>query len=376
VWAWKLIGRHLWGKNSRTTVKWMNLFALLGLAVGVFALTAVVSIMTGLQDDIKMNVLNEKSHLLWEGTPRQGLELKRNEIELILAKDLADIKFILQSEGLLEQIKTKQQARTSGSGVVIQGIDGLGEGILVGAELAKVLSLELGSEVLLRSVWQLDLPPLKTVVSDFFKSGIYETDRSVLRVDRKILEKWLQLPGAVSRLEIRLHNPLRAENYVERLNSTLGLKLKTWKETESSLWYSLRLEKIVMSLVVFFVVLLASFSVHLAVSVRVAEKTREIGLLRALGVQDNILARLYLFEGTLLGLAGSSLGLVCSFFFCKLISGYYELPDIYYLSHFPVNWNWPLCLLMASLAVILCLMASYVPAKKVESVEIAQALRS
>ncbi len=376
TWAWQLLWRHLTARQSRSAVKWMNLFAFFGLIVGVFALTAVVSIMSGLQKDIKDRVLNEKAHLLWEGTPRQGLQAKKEEIVLALGSSLRDVQFILQTEGLLEQVKSQQRGRISGSGVVIQGIEAFGEGAALGTELGNVLDLDVDSKAFIRSAWDLNLAPLEIKVKSFFRSGVYEADRSGLRVDRKVLEEWLGLPRAVSRLEVRLNDPMEVDRFAPLLSKIVGVPMRTWKETEKSLWYSLRLEKIVMTLAVFFIVFLAALSVHLALSVRVAEKTREIGLLRALGVKDKILARLYLLEGAALGLAGSTAGLILSYFFCRIISGYYELPDIYYLANFPVQWEWSTSIGLAFFAVLLSVMASFFPAKKVEGVQIAEALRS
>jgi lipoprotein-releasing system permease protein len=117
-------------------------------------------------------------------------------------------------------------------------------------------------------------------------------------------------------------------------------------------------------------------AVHLALSVRVADKTREIGLLRGLGADDRILARLYLTEGMMLGVAGSIVGLLGSWAFCKVVSGYYKLPDIYYFTAVPVDWDWPTSIGLAIIAIFLALLASWMPANRARRVEVSEALRS
>jgi lipoprotein-releasing system permease protein len=354
----------------------MNRFAFLGLVVGVFAWTAVVSIMNGLQGDMKTRILREKPHLLWEGTPRSDLESKEGALKKALGTELSNVKFILQTEGLIEVPNQQQQGRISGSGVVIQGIEGLGNDAEAGSELASLLRVTVGDEIRLHSVWRLDLPPLELRLMSLFQTGVYEIDRSGVHVDRRLLENWLGLKDAVSRVEIQIKDPARVSEYRAAAEKALGVPLKTWQETEASLWYSLKLEKIVMGIAVFFIVLIASMAVHLALSVRVADKTREIGLLRGLGADDKILARLYLSEGLVLGVAGSFVGLFVSWAFCKIVSGYYQFPDIYYFTTVPVDWNWGTCIGLSIIAVILALFASWLPANRVKNVEVHEALRS
>ena len=375
-WAWQLIGRHFRGFRARPAVRWMNRFAVLGLVIGVFAWTAVVSIMDGLQGDIRGRILKEKAHLLWEGTPVRDLQSKEAELRSLLGDRLSSIKWILQTEALLEVHLNRQLGRVSGSGVVLQGIEGMGEEIAAGYELMNLIGVTMDEPVRLHSAWKIDQPALEFQISKVFESGVYDLDRSVIRMDRKRLESWLGLQDSISRIEIQMKEPLMVDAVQHDVAKVLGREVKTWKQTDASLWYSLRLEKVVMAVAVFFIVLIAAFAVHLALSVRVADKTREIALLRALGADDKILSRLYLTEGALLGVLGAFVGLLLSRGFCFLISGYFQLPTIYYLTTIPVDWNWWLNIFLAFVAVILAVLASWWPSRKVRDIEVQEALRS
>jgi lipoprotein-releasing system permease protein len=194
---------------------------------------------------------------------------------------------------------------------------------------------------------------------------------------RADLARWLNLsPQSFSRIEIQLLNPFAAANMREGLERDLGLKLKTWQENDAALWYSLKLEKIVMSLATFFVMVIAGFAVHLAMSVRVADKAREIGVLRGLGFSDGWVLRLYFVEGCVLSFGGAVLGLLAGYGFCSAVSRFGQMPEFFYSSRIPTDWNWTLNGLMALAAVFLAALASYWPAKKASLVEIQEALRS
>src|SRR5688572_13657441 len=128
-WAWTLLFRHFLGRKARPAVRWMNRFAFLGLVVGVFAWTAVVSIMNGLQGNMKQQILREKAHLMWEGQPVVGIQSKEAALRKALGDELRAVRFLLQTEGQLVVADREERGRVSGaaaSGVVIQGVEGLG----------------------------------------------------------------------------------------------------------------------------------------------------------------------------------------------------------------------------------------------------------
>jgi len=376
-WAWRLMLRHFLGIKSRPAVKWMNIFAFCGLVVGVFSWTAVISIMNGLQGDIRKRNLDEKAHLLWEATPRSDVKAMHAELESLLGSQLKRVDFLLQTEGLLEIPNDTQKGRVSGSGVILQGIENYGPHIVAGSELLSLLSLEVNQKIRLHNVWKMESAPLDVSIDKSFSSGVYDVDRSTLRIDKAKLSSWMGLPqDSVNRVEIRLVDPYLAADMEEKIQQKLGLEFKTWQQTDQALWYSLKVEKLIMAMAVFFIVLIAIFAVHLALSVRVADKTREIALLRALGTPDIFLTKLYLFEGLILGTSGAVMGLLLSYGFCILISSYASFPAIYYSTAIPVDWNWPLNILLTLCAVILAGLASWWPSQKVKTIEIQEALRS
>ena len=355
----------------------MNAFAVLGLLVGVFAWTTVLSVMEGLQGDIKGRILKEKPHLLWEGKPSHDLTTALQSIPPALRAHISDLGGILQSEGMLELPSSGTQKRVRGSGVVLQGVEGHPSGqATLGIELASQLGLREGDEVRLLSVWKLEANPLTVHVAGTFDTGLYDVDRTVVKLSKSDLESWLGIPGSISRLELKLKDPMEAAALAPGLSTALGVTLLPWQDTQAALWYSLRLEKLVMGIALFFVVLLGAMAVHLALSVRVAEKTREIGVLRALGADPRQLSKIYLIEGIALGTVGSFAGLLLARGLCFLIANQLRLPAFYYSTKIPVAWSWSQTLSMALLGVLLATLASWIPSKRVLNVEIQHALRA
>jgi lipoprotein-releasing system permease protein len=375
-WVWILALRHLSGKATRPAVRWMNLFAFAGLALSVFAWITVTSVMGGMQGQIKERILNEKPHLLWEGRPQQGSKEFLRAVKEELASEYEDAATYLRSEALVEMRRAHRNVQT---GALLEGRDEIPSGqALAGSEIFSELGASTNDVVSVRSVWALEQFPLSLVLSGTFQSGVYELDRNVLRVSRGDLSQWLGLgEDAYSYFSAKLKDPNRAELMKERLVRRFpGLDFKTWQEADAALWYSLRLEKIVMSLAVFFVLLLSLFALYMAMSVRLAEKSREMALLRGLGAQNFDLQKLFLIEGGILSGLAALMGIGLSWFFCKLISGWLTLPDFYYSTSIPVDWSWDRVIFLALGVLLLGLLSTWWPVRRGFQFSVAETLRS
>jgi lipoprotein-releasing system permease protein len=380
-WIWVLARRHLSGRASRPAVRWMNLFAFLGLSLSVFAWVSILSIMTGMQDQIREKILIEKPHLLWEGRPRPGAELLVAKSKAEIGHGVKDVQTFLRSEALVERVSSGDRLATSRGarqrGAVLEGRDEiLGDRADVGAELAAQLDIDKGDILSVRSAWALEQFPLRFEVRGVFKSGLYEMDKSLVRVSRASLSDWLGLEDAYSFLSIQLENPEDSERLRPRLENALGLKLKTWQEADAALWYSLRMEKTVLGLAVFFVVLLSSFALYMAMSVRLTEKNREMALLRGLGASRESLQTLFLIEGAVLGTAAVVVGALAAWVFCLGVSGWVELPAFYYSTSIPVNWSWGRTALLGLCVLLLALISTWLPVRRGFDFSVAETLRS
>lgn len=375
-WIWTLALRHLSGKATRPAVRWMNVFAFLGLGLSVFSWITVTSVMAGMQGQVRDRVLLEKPHILWEGRPEEGAHKTVQIIKKELADEVTGVDTFLRSESLVE---LRRGQRSTQTGALLEGRDEIPAGeALAGSEVFSSLMASSGDTLRVRSVWALEQFPLSLNLTGAFQSGLYEIDNNVLRVSRNDLSQWLGLGSdAFSYLSLSLRDPNQAPIFRDRLKLLLPkLDLKTWQEADAALWYSLRLEKIVMSLAVLFVVALSLFALYMAMSVRLAEKSREMALLRGLGARNMDLQKLFLIEGGMIAGVASCLGIALSWFFCKLISEWLTLPDFYYSTSIPVDWSWPRALSLAAAVMILGLLSTWWPVRRGFEFSVAETLRS
>jgi len=329
--------------------------------------------MNGLQDEIRNSALKEKAHLIWEGKPK---EFKAQDLAFLKShQQLEKSELRLQSEGIVTPLEVG--ALSLGSGVIIEASEKLKENeAILGSELAATLRMQPGDKAELRSVWKLKEKPLQITVQDIQSKAVYDLDRRVLVISKKTFEEWLQLKNHSSLLKIWLKDPYESEKLKSFLSEKTSVPLKTWKEVDSALWYSLKLEKWAMSIALFFIIILASLSLHFALSVRVTEKKREIALLRALGSSKKKLFLLYLIEGVSIGALGCFLAFIASFLFCYGVENYAQLPDIFFNPDIPVRWDVRVSIIYCLITVFFCFLASWGPANKVSQSGIAETLRS
>jgi lipoprotein-releasing system permease protein len=293
-----------------------------------------------------------------------------------LGLELNRVEAYLRSEALVE---VNTPSRKSQTGALLEGRDEIPIGkAIAGSEVFSNLNANSGDLLRMRSVWALEQFPLSLKLSGLFESGLYEIDSNVLRISRTELSEWLGLGSdSYSYLAIYLNNPNEAGLVRDRLKTVLpNLDLKTWHEVDSALWYSLRLEKIVMSMAVFFVVALSLFALYMAMSVRLAEKSREMALLRGLGAQNSALQKIFLIEGGVISGIATIVGIFLSWLVCHLISGWISLPDFYYSNSVPVDWSWQRAIGLAVVVIVLGLASTWWPVRRGLKFSIAETLKS
>jgi lipoprotein-releasing system permease protein len=372
-----LVRRHLFSKVSKPAVQWMTRFAFAGFAVAMFSWVTVHSVMSGLQGERIDNLLYEQPHLLWESTPRVLDPEMKTQIEAIVNRGGAkQINYLLQTEGLLELVKPDERGRTQGAGVVMRADSSLKPGeLVVGGELAMMTDLSRGAQLKVRSVWNLEGLPLSAQVKDFVYPKNFETAKQLVLLSPTDLESLIESKGASSRIEIQLNDPETAAALRVELEKVMPGDWNTWKDLNRSLLLSLALERNMMSLAMFFLVVLASLALYLALSVRVVERTRQSALLMALGARAKVVRNVFLAEGFVIGALGTLVGVLLSIAFCWYLKNHFELPEMYYSRNIPVSMSLGSIFLLGVFAMLLAALASYFPAKQVSRIEIAEALK-
>ncbi len=419
-----LIGmRYLRARRRERFVSVIALISLAGVTLGTFVLTVTLAVMSGFQEDLRDRLLAFTPELTVERTDggifnaadlRKKLEAMP-EVSAVAPYVTSQVMAVGSTEsgapgyvsgGILRAVQVTDNnvltelKRTLQSGsleglehtypvsVVDQGKKRMADlpGAIVGASLASELGLRVNDPMILISPASLanamGAPRLKRfVVTGFFHSGMFEFDSSLIFVDLKYGRALLaDDPQLQSGLEARLHDMFDAPKVRAEVEAMTGpeFKVTDWTEANAPLFSSLKLEKMTDFLVLLLIVLVAAFNIVATLVMVVMERRKEIAILRAMGARAASIASIFLCEGALLGLIGTTIGVGAGFVSSFLIGKYHliHLPaDLFMVSAVPVRL-YPLnFILVAVVAIVLCVVAALYPALEARSLSPVEVIR-
>jgi len=210
---------------------------------------------------------------------------------------------------------------------------------------------------------------------------MYDYDMNLAFVNLKSAQDILGLPDQVTAIAIRLDNLYLADKVKQDLANALGFDyiLKTWMEANQNFFAALKLEKLTMFVILTLIVLVASFNIVSTLIVMVVEKTKDIGILKALGMASSNIRRIFTYEGLIIGILGIFFGTLGGVALCGLLKKYrfIKLPqDIYYIDRLPVSIElWPDIVLIIIAAMLIVLASTIYPALKASQLKPVEALR-
>src|SRR5438105_3363626 len=224
-------------------------------------------------------------------------------------------------------------------------------GIALGARLASKLSTNPGDVVHLVAFTGTKFNPSvgayvpqfhRYEVTGIFDTGMYEYDNSYVALDRRVAQRFAGLDSAVTGVEVRLADPWKAREFAVRLEEDLLYPYRAldWQTQNQSLFSALKLEKLAMAFVVFLICVVAAFNVVGTLTMVVRDKTREIGILLAMGLKQRSIRRIFLAQGILVGLTGTSLGVALGLVVGGMVNRGHWIPidpSIYFIDHLPVR---------------------------------------
>ncbi len=389
-WHFFIAKRYLWSKRRHPFVGVVSTISVLGIMVGVAALIAVLAVMNGFDQDLKSRIIGMRSHLVIEKeeafSDYPAVAAALQKIDSVKAYSP-----YVEGQALL-------QVGEWGAGVLLRGIDTEKEkqvskffdymqqgtlsndegGVAVGVELARRAHLQIGSEVLIAT--QNTKKPAHFRVEGIFSSGMFEYDANLLFVNLASAQKLYEIPGAVSGLSVELKNVDRAQSAQEKIQTLLNYPfvVRTWMDMNRTLFSALKLEKIVMFLILALIILVACLNIAGSLTILVMDKTKEIGVMRALGATSGDMVKVFATDGLVLGALGSLTGLVMGTLICWVLghTSLLDLPkEIYYVDRIPVQMNsWDTALVVL-VAVVLSFLSALYPAWTAGRLDPVKALR-
>jgi len=387
-----LARRYLRGSRRGRGMALNTAIATGGIAVGVMALIVVLGIMNGLRDDLTDRILIANPHLrVLTFGPSLRFEPWRGALDTVLAEPgvvaaspevitqsvarnragyVSAINIIgLPSDTGRASVTTIPQAITQGDLQFRTTSDSVDGGIILGYRLAERMSLYQGDLVeLVSSASARVNPALGTVVPKFwrfevvgrFDTGMFQYDDGFAIMSLKTAQRFDGLGDAITGIQIQVTDPWLAPAIGKRLEGKLGYPYRTldWQAQNATLFSALQLEKLGMGLIICFIMVVAAFNIVGTLIMVVADKTREIGILRAMGMSAGAIRRVFLVQGGIIGLTGTMIGLGLGLVVAYLIdaSGVIRIdPAIYFIDHLPVHIEWldVLAVVLTSLTVAL-----------------------
>ncbi len=404
--------RYLKSRRSSRLLSLITIIAVGGVTVGVMALVFVLGVMNGMQNDLREKILVVNPHLRIL-TYGEGLRL--DDWPTALAKVrrtngvVAAAPFVL-SQGLIsaghdyaEGVAVVGVESDTGSGAVTSlpryftagdiafrtTQPGVEAGIAIGTRLSSKLSAYPGDVVTMvapvgsqfnRSLGAFVPKYRRYEVTGLFETGMYDYDNSYVVMSRRAAQDFAGLGTAVSGLEVRLADPEHADTFGQQLENQLGYPYRAldWQLQNRGLFSALKLEKLAMGLIVFLICVVAAFNVVGTLSMVVRDKTREIGILMAMGMQRRRIRRVFLTQGVFIGLVGTALGAVLGVVFGILINQGHLIPidpSIYFIDHLPVLIDPLDALAVVAASVVIATLAPLYPSVRAAGLDPVTAIR-
>jgi lipoprotein-releasing system permease protein len=389
--VWIISSRYLRSKRRLSFITLVSLLASGGVFVGVAALTIVLSVMNGFEDQVQTLIAGTVAHIAVLSADDRPVTPSDSLVRALTegAPGSAVAPFVYG--------KVMVASRSSVDGMVLKGVDPPAEsrvtdimshlspasspldggdlpGIGLGEELAVRLRVSVGDLILISIPGQEPgglfggAPRVKRLrLSSIFRSGLYEYDSSFGIVRIGTAAEFFGMGRDVTGYELRVHDMFRAREIAQALESRVGAayRVTNWIDLNRNLFAWMKIEKTVMFTILILIVLVATVNIVSSLVMLVLEKRRDIGVLRTIGVTPQGIMRIFLLQGTLIGIGGTSLGLAVGWA-VSFVQGRYKLlhlpAEIYFIDTLPIKMEWTDFAFVALAATALCFVASLYPA--------------
>ena len=359
---WLIARRYLTARRKQAFISVITVISALGIAIGVMALVIALALITGFQGDVQDKILGATSHIMVSDLSGEGLrDFQSLEEKVGKVPGVVSVTPVVYNTVLVD-------GPSRSSGAFLKGIDferesaqspwllslekgrlpqgGEPEGVLLGHDMAVAVGAGVGDVVtVLTAASRLSpiglLPRMKRfTVAGVFKTGLFEFDSSTALMTLGAAQKYLGMGDRISYLQVRVRDIFAAARIGDAIEalSPASIYVTTWMELNESLFSALKLEKNIMFLTITLIVIVAALNIIASLIMMVMEKTRDIGILMALGATPRAIRRVFFFQGAVIGVIGTACGLSLGLIWCGLANAFQliKVPvDIYQISYVP-----------------------------------------
>jgi lipoprotein-releasing system permease protein len=407
MFEWFVGLRYLRAKHKHGFISLISLISVAGITVGVIALIVVLAVYSGFTDGLRDQILGVNSHIIVQqlGGSISNYQLARDRITTV--KNVTGATPYLYAQTLLS-------GASGGTGVVLRGMDpttaenvvGLSRqmtkgsihdldqdqavrvpNIILGKNLAAELRVGVGDRVRLISpsgplTPMGIIPKVKTCrVSGIFETGMFEYDSTLAYMSLYNVQDFLGLGDVAHGIEVAVEKKsldkadLIAKEIAEKLRP--GFIAKDWMMMNSNLFAAFKLEKIGMFIAMALIILVAALNIISALVMVVMEKSKDIAILKSMGATSGSIMKIFFLQGTVIAIAGTTLGVAGGLGLCDLLSRYQfiELPsNVYPMTTLPIKVLPMDVTIIAMSSIVITLLATLYPSWKASTVHPAEVL--
>jgi lipoprotein-releasing system permease protein len=410
---WFLAWRYLTARKQGKLLSFITFISLGGVTVGVMALVVVLAVMSGAQKDFRAAILASNAHIL---VLRNGSDIRMSGWEAIVDSVesvegvTAASPFIFTTVALKkEDVDYSQTAQIFGvradtsrltgatelENNILAGVYDLqptGSGlppILLGSGLASRMMLYPGDRLTVIAFENVQVTPFGPApkimafeVTGSFTTGMYDTDTGSAYVRLEDAQSLLDLreENTVSGIGLQTADPDMADEVADDIRELLGFGYTpvSWETNNRALFSALELEKLAMGLILFLIVLVAAFNIVSTLVMVVADKTREIGILKSMGMTDGGILRVFIFQGAWIGIVGTGVGTSLGLLVSWVLDTFPIIripPDVYFVDRLPVSIELGDVVMVVAASILVALVATIYPAMQAARLEPVEAIR-
>ena len=403
--------RYLSSKGGGRLFSFITWIALGGVTVGVSALVIVIGVMSGMQEDLLGKILESSPHVI---VYQRGSSIRMDDwratadrvrqIEGVAAVAPFVFTTVTALRGDYSQsadmygvaLDPEGAAVTEMEARIQEGVHNLGPTasglppVLMGSRLAARMMVFTGDTITLIAfenihvdVMGLPTPSMRQYeVTGTFTTGMYDYDMKNIYVPIEAAQDQLDLLDGdrVGGLRVGLYDPDEARQVAGLIQAALGgdFLAVSWSETNAALFSALELEKLAMYVILTLIVVVAAFNIVSTLVMVVVDRTREIGILKSMGMTDRMILRIFMIQGLSIGVIGTTLGTVLGLVLAWVLDTYEIItipPDVYFVEKLPVSIHAADVGMIVGVSLVIAFLATIYPALQASRLQPVQAIR-
>ena len=384
----------------------ISIFSFIGISLGVAVLIIVMSVMNGFRTELINKIVGFNSHITVKSYNKNGID--RNKLEINNLKFIAkNLIFSNSGEAIILKNKTSKgivlrgyQSNEFSNLTIIKNDKFRGDknqldknSISIGNELSFSLDLKIGDKITLMSPSGVEtiigsMPKQQTFqITSVFNSGLADFDNNIALINLDTLDDFFDFDKKDRSLEIYLKDPKNIESQKKIVQKVFDQEfIYTWADMNSSLFSALKIERNVMFIILSLIIIVAAFNIISGLTILVKNKTRDIAILKSIGVLNKSIIKIFFLIGVIIGTSATIFGIILGVTFSLYIENFRQFlsstfnislfpEEIYFLSSMPSEINFYSILLISICSILITILVSIFPAFKAANLDPIQALK-